>query len=81
MQRTNSHISHLHRANKLETLVENRTAYTTDEAELSIYETYEYAESVGLTFDYPVFVSMISGKKVMHFKGQDPMPFTPHESL
>lgn len=81
MQRTNSHIGHLHRKNKLETLVENRTAYTTDEAELSIYETFEYAESVSLTFDYPVFVSMISGKKVMHFNGQDPMPFTPHESL
>lgn len=81
MQATNAHIRQLHQANRLETLVENRTAYTTDEAELNIYETFEYAERVGLTFDYPVFVSMIAGKKVMHFNGQEPMPFIPHESL
>ncbi|MBI1224788.1 MAG: helix-turn-helix domain-containing protein [Bacteroidetes bacterium] len=81
MQRTNTHIQSLHQYNKVETLVENRTAYTTDEAELNIYETFEIAERVDLTFDYPVFVSMISGKKVMHFNGQLPMPFVPHESL
>ena len=81
MWRTNLHIQQLHQQNKLQTLVENRTAYATDEAELNIYETFEYAERVGLTFDYPVFVSMITGKKVMHFNGQDPMPFKPKESL
>ena len=81
MQQTNAHISQLHQGKKLDTLVENRTAYTTDEAELNIYETFEFVERVGLTFDYPVFVSMISGKKVMHFEGQTPMPFFPHESL
>lgn len=81
MQLTNRHIQKLHQPNKLETLVENRTAYTTDEAELNIYETFQYAERVGLSFDYPVFVSMISGKKLMHFNGQAPLPFLPHESL
>lgn len=81
MQQLNAQIAKLHQGKKLDVLVENRTAYTTDEAELNIYETFEFAERVGLTFDYPVFVSMISGKKVMHFDGQSPMPFFPHESL
>jgi len=48
---------------KLEQVVENRTAYTIDTAELNIYETHQYAEKVELTFNSPVLASMIRGKK------------------
>ncbi len=39
---------------KLDTLVENRTTYNAEYAELNIYETHAIAEKVSLTFDFPV---------------------------
>ena len=51
---------------KLTTLVENRTTYNADYAELNIYETHTYAEQVSLKFDFPVIASMLTGKKIMH---------------
>ncbi|MGR3811206.1 AraC family transcriptional regulator [Jiulongibacter sp. NS-SX5] len=66
---------------KLEDMVENRTSYTIDFAELNIYETHQKAESVNLTFSDPVLASMIRGKKVMHLKDQDPFEFFPNESV
>ena len=66
---------------KLETLVENRHVYGHDKAELSIYETFDVANAVGLQFDNPVIISMLSGKKVMHFEGRSPMEFLPQETI
>lgn len=66
---------------KLTTLVENKTTYNADYAELNIYETYEYAEKVSLTFDFPIIVSMLTGKKVMHIDGLESFDFFPGESV
>lgn len=66
---------------KLETLVENRTIYTLNNAELNIFETHEVAERVLLKFSDPVLASMISGKKVMHLNGIDSFDFLPGESV
>lgn len=66
---------------KLETLVENRTIYTLNTAELNVFETHEHAEKVVLRFGDPVLASMIKGKKVMHLKGQESFAFLPGESL
>ena len=66
---------------KLENLVENRTTYTVESAELNIYETLHFEEAVVLQFDQPVFASMIKGKKKMYLRGINPFDFLPGESL
>ena len=66
---------------KLEHLVENRTTYTVESAELNIYETHHHAQEVVLQFNQPVLASMISGKKVMHLRQQDPFAFMPGQSI
>lgn len=71
-----------HRNNrKLTTLVENRTTYSADYAELNIYETHAFAEKVALTFNFPVIASMLTGKKVMHIDGFEAFDFFPGESV
>lgn len=66
---------------KLTTLVENRTTYNADYAELNIYETHKCAEKVPLSFDFPVITSMLTGKKVMHIEGLPSFDFFPGESV
>ncbi len=66
---------------RLEQEVENRTAYTIDAAELTIYETQHVAEKVELTFPSPIVASMIRGKKVMHLPGTPSFDFLPGESV
>ncbi|MFH4964271.1 AraC family transcriptional regulator [Gaetbulibacter sp. M235] len=70
-----------HNTRKLTTLVENRTTYNVDYAELNIYETHTYAEKVSLTFDFPVIASMLTGKKIMHIDGFEAFNFFPGESV
>jgi AraC-like DNA-binding protein len=65
----------------LETLVENKTTYTVNEAEMSVFETHQQAEQVFLKFDQPVIATMLKGKKVMHLKESDPFSFLPGESV
>jgi len=77
-----NHLLRHHKSHrKLTTLVENRTTYNADYAELNIYETHEYAEKVSLTFDFPVIASMLTGKKVMHIDGLPSFDFFPGESV
>tara|TARA_R110002049_G_scaffold76050_1_gene195727 strand:- start:133 stop:1047 length:915 start_codon:yes stop_codon:yes gene_type:complete len=66
---------------KLTTLVENRTTYNAEYAELNIYETHAFAEKVSLTFDFPIIASMLTGKKIMHLDGFDAFDFNPGESV
>ncbi|MGR7814001.1 AraC family transcriptional regulator [Lacinutrix undariae] len=71
-----------HRSNrKMTTLVENRTTYNADYAELNIFETHAFAEKVSLTFNFPIIASMLTGKKVMHLDGFEPFNFFPGESV
>lgn len=69
------------RNRRLTTLVENRTTYSANFAELNIYETYTEAEQVALCFDFPVIASMLTGKKVMHIDGYPAFDFFPGESV
>jgi AraC-like DNA-binding protein len=66
---------------KLTTLIENKTTYNAEYAELNIFETYEVAEKVALTFDFPVIASMLTGKKKMHIEGMPAFDFFPGESV
>lgn len=67
-------------ANALQTLIENRTIYSFEQCELNIFETYQKAEHVNLTFDDVVLTSMIRGKKVMKMDAQ-PFDYLPGESV
>lgn len=76
------HLLKTHRElRKLTTLVENRTVYSADYAELNIYETHRFAEQVKLQFDFPIIASMLTGKKIMHLKNMQPFEFLPGESV
>jgi AraC family transcriptional regulator len=66
---------------KLEQLVENRTAYTLEQIELSIYETHKTIYDVAFQFNVPVLASMIRGKKIMHVDGKPPFEFIPGQSM
>ena len=66
---------------KLTTLVENRTTYNAEYAELNIFETHKVADKVALTFDFPVIASMLTGKKIMHIEGMPAFDFFPGESV
>ncbi|QLG46186.1 AraC family transcriptional regulator [Costertonia aggregata] len=66
---------------KLETLVENKTSYTLNNAALHVFETHQQAKKVLLKFDQPVLASMIEGKKVMHLRDYESFDFLPGESL
>ena len=74
-------ISYHQQNRKLVDLVENRTAYTLNNAELNIYETHKTAEKVALQFTNPVLASMIRGKKVMHLTDLPSFEFLPGESV
>jgi AraC family transcriptional regulator len=65
----------------LHTLVENQTSYHSKNAEMHIFETHQSAEKIFLQFHDPVIASMISGKKVMHLRENQPFEFFPGESV
>lgn len=65
---------------KLQTLIENRTVYGMDHAELNVFETYNRASDVHLTFQAPVLASMLRGKKVMRLS-DSVFDFYPGESV
>jgi AraC family transcriptional regulator len=73
--------NHFFKGRKLDTLVENKTSYTLQHAEVHVYETHQQADKILLNFDQPVLASMIQGKKVMHLKDQQSFDFLPGESL
>jgi AraC-like DNA-binding protein len=66
---------------RLETLVENQTSYTMNDAAMHVFETHEQAERVFLKFEQPVLASMLQGKKIMHLRDYESFDFLPGESL
>ncbi|GJM60718.1 helix-turn-helix domain-containing protein [Persicobacter diffluens] len=70
-----------HQYRKLEQLVENKTSYQLEHAELHIFETHEVAEKISLKFDAPVLATMMQGKKIMQLNEGKSFNFLPSESL
>lgn len=70
-----------HEKKAIQTLIENRTSYTVNCAELNIFETGTKVSNVNLEFSDPVIASMIKGRKIMRVKDYDVFNFLPGESL
>tara|TARA_Y100000296_G_scaffold33152_1_gene38380 strand:+ start:171 stop:920 length:750 start_codon:yes stop_codon:yes gene_type:complete len=62
-------------------LIENRTVYASQLAELSVYDTYEAAERVRLDAGELLYCGMMSGRKIMHGSDGFSTEFLPHESF
>ncbi|MFT3749186.1 MAG: AraC family transcriptional regulator [Agriterribacter sp.] len=65
----------------LQTLVENRQVFNMENCEMNVFESYQQAYLVPLTFNDFVITSMVRGKKVMHLLGDDPFDYLPGETV
>ena len=71
----------LTKVSSLKTLVENRSIFNLNNCELNLFETYQTAKEVSLTFNDVVLTSMLRGKKVMHLYGDPEFEYLPGETV
>lgn len=62
-------------------MIENRRVFNLSNCELNIYESYQKAFGVPLTFNDLVITSMVTGKKVMHLANHPDFEYLPGETV
>ena len=63
-------------------LIESKISFAGEQAELSVYDTFEQATNIELVSDQLMFCGMLTGKKIMHNNQRDfETHFLPHESF
>lgn len=76
-----NYIKQIYDHSKLDTLVENKQTFGTNEIELHLYETQTKAFDFDLKFSDVSLITMFAGKKIMHFDKEHSFEFLPEESL
>lgn len=77
----NSSVWKIYEEGKVVTPIENQISFHTDEIDLHLFETKTSTYGFELAFDEMSLITMLAGKKVMHFEGNHSFEFLPEESL
>lgn len=80
-QKSLLHSVELSHEKSLQTLIENRSVFSLENCELSLFETHQYSEKVPLEFNDFVVTSMLRGKKRIHYQDRMPFEYLPGETF